>query len=258
MASSALTAEQKILIEDYRTAVHEMLLRDNIRVEYFAGVDQWIETTNSYYEEYSMLSATFDPKRGYVNDGNSGWVLMSQAGEPIASVAFRCDWTDNYSDYLKAGLLWGAENHPLTTPVPDLLSIETLPNIGGSIVNSGGAYVTPAFRKREFGGHRLIAYLTRLGRLHGLLRFNADWLTGQIINSRLIELEYANQVYGYTNTAIIYDGRFPTLAFDTELWLNYISREDQLYKTGQDLRQLAEKKFRTSAQHEQLVTRTQT
>ena len=75
------------------------------------------------YQHTATINAT--------NDSNSGWMLMTHAETPLACAARRCDWTDNYAEYMRRGYLWGAKGHPLNQAVPDLLCLDKVSQISG-------------------------------------------------------------------------------------------------------------------------------
>jgi hypothetical protein len=228
MVRIPLTSEQIKLIEDYQAVMHEILRKRGFEISFHQGLEGWMEITLKNRSLVDGISPSFDPELGEVNAENSVWLLARKNGEDVGWVCLRHDWVDDYEAHIKGGRLWGPEGTPRAKPLPNYIETKIVKSITGSVVHSGGACVTIPYRNKEIAGKRLVSYFTRLLRAHGLLKFQADWLTGSLVQAKLAKLNFGTEIYGYENTVKISENYFPSMDSDRDVWLNVSSRQQQL------------------------------
>ncbi len=223
-----------ILTQLYIDTVCQLLNRNAISVQCFAGLSGWRDLTLEFNSE-APLARHLDPELFDLTESNSGWILLEQNRSPVAWVAMRHDIIDDYKDYIAKGYLWSPKHHRETVPLPNFRFPPERVNISGSIVHSGGAYLQKTHRKQEYGGARLSAHFTRLIRAHGITRFQPDWLTGQLISDALISREFGTKYYGYSHSFPISVGYFPYTNDERNVWLNCSSINEQMMDFRKEL-----------------------
>ncbi len=241
MKTAPLTEGETRLLRNYQDINHGILKNQGIDVSYYRGLNGWAEIMGKHQSLIDGISPAFDPGLGQVNTNNSAWLLARTSDDVMGWVAMRQDWIADYQEHVSQGRLWGPEGAKTARPLPNYIPSDLVKKISGSVVHSGGACVTLPFRKKKLAGRRLISYFTRLLRTRGLLEFDADWLTGTLVDDKLAELNFGTEVYGYETTVKISENYLPSMDSFRDVWLNVSSRHQQVAAFRQELNLIGHK-----------------
>jgi len=193
----------------------------SVRIEF--DVEEWksfIRTT-----EWPIVNCAADPTYHDFAAGEVFWTRLSHGNETVATQVFRMITTDDYVGMIRDHSVFFGD-HPSEFKDFRMLAEDALPTIGGLVVQLSGLYIRPDWRRvRIADGMRLVAAWVRLSHSFTVRNLMADWSV-TTVEERIATPRMIEELYGYPNSAAIFETYVPHLDRHERISLLWMSAEE--------------------------------
>ncbi len=172
-------------IYGYISAIDDLLRPHGLRTAVDGDLRRWRNHISKKAPKFGVTRA-LDPDYNDLRPGNSYWVkIVDHEDRVIACQADRiCPSRNFIRDWIWTHRLYG-DKEPIQEWCPISNDPAKYPMISGTVIYGGGTWVDRDYGGLDiFGDVSLGGIISRLGRMHGVSFYAADYFTGTIVAGR--------------------------------------------------------------------------